>query len=174
MVLSDLPPKIGRREKRLLTAERYARTSRAYSEADKQLLIKLLAYGLSSNEIVERTSFINRVAVYAFCRLNGLPLPHDFRAAKISDDDIEKVRHLLNHERLTYKMIGERLSWTTSKVAGIVWRYGLNGMKERPEIFELRYGQEVSHKHRCIKKPKRQHAWKSRQANAPFDLTDAG
>lgn len=112
---------------------------------------KLTEAGATYDEVFARTQLKTRLQVRNFCKHHGIPMPIDAKRRRAAKDDIELIRVMLNIERLSYLDMEKRTGWSRNRIVGIAWRYGLNGMMQKPEFYRTVYGHQVSFVQRRIK-----------------------
>lgn len=132
--------------------DRQKRSGYRYSVDMRDKVRRMIAAGADYETVLARTPFNRRDVLRNFCVRHQIPLPSDAKPWRADQEIIENIRVLLNVERMSFKQIALVLEWGgelgRSRVSGLVFRYGLNGMMRRPERFVTVYGNKVSHKHR--------------------------
>lgn len=113
-------------------------------QTERQEIMALFALGLSRDEVRARGYSVSYVGQLA--RNYGGPPVSSRRL--VSVELIEAIRQAIHTPMApSLKQIGIGLGISRDKVAGIVWRYGLNDLKEKPEVFVVTHGSRLSRRH---------------------------
>lgn len=100
---------------------------------------RLIKEGAGYIGLVEGAGFPNVNAARAFVRRHNLGPVKLLRQRPNEDKQIEAI-WLLVRERLSVDKIAARTGRNRNMVSGIIWRYGLRGMTQRPKRFKCIYG----------------------------------
>lgn len=123
---------------------------------------RFIGTGAGYQAIAEKFGFPDRHAATAFVLRHKLGPVKLERPGSTSDESIETVRRLVQR-RYTVDQIAAMTKWNRNIVSGIIWRYGLRGMKRRPKEFKCVYG-----------KYKRERLPQGKTSPRPEALTAAG
>lgn len=117
-----------------------------WTEEFRDWVQKLIDMGLTYDQIGERCGRTGK-AIYTGAARWGLRRPRRRAVSKIDPELIERIRQFL-HQDYSYSDIGLIVGKTRFAVAGIVWRFGLNDLTERPESFKITNGSKRSFRNR--------------------------
>jgi hypothetical protein len=150
--MSDLGPPLSSRERRRLIEERLARKWNRYSQASIDRLLELIDKRATYAQIIERTDFLDKHAIRNFLSNNGYENKVKRRIQVHSQELLGEVWVLL-HQGLSTSKIAAKVNKTKGSIVGIIWRYDLRQMKERPDYFVCKYA-----KYRKLESPLGKHS----------------
>jgi len=134
---SHLGPQLGLGARWRLQQERRNIAHTAYPPRVKERVIELIEKGANQRQILERTPFKDQRALRGFCYRHKLHFPFRNIRKVWTDDEIEQVRVMLNHQRLSPRQIARKLGVSRNAVVGKIWRHALRGMMQRPAAFPI-------------------------------------